>query len=280
MFTKNTLLMSAMIAASFALAGCNDSSSSSTQSGQGDISLNLEEAWDAEKNVTYDVVATNDGDPGKIKWLVSDDSILEITSIERGGAGARVKAKDYGTATITASIHNGNSVQSEVTVEGLSQNVFAVKASADSQTEQSSGEQGVANFAFSMPHNSGVLNAKIDFEVDGASVNTDNATVSGKGLFEVYEADGQPITWTGTSEEGNPQGYVILYAQSETPDELFYGVPAQDNLTLGEISFNVSNTEEVALKVNKVQMAGVNELLNVHQYEPSIAIDTASVLVK
>ncbi|GAM63940.1 hypothetical protein JCM19232_2350 [Vibrio ishigakensis] len=119
MFTKNTLLLSAIIAATLGLAGCNDSSSSSsTQSGEGDISLNVEESWEAEKNVTYDVVATNDGDPGKINWSVSDESILEISSIEQGGAVVRVKALDYGTATIKASIDNGNAIESEVKVEG------------------------------------------------------------------------------------------------------------------------------------------------------------------
>ncbi|GAM72358.1 hypothetical protein JCM19236_3464 [Vibrio sp. JCM 19236] len=130
MFIKNTLLLSAIIAATLGLAGCNDSSSSSsTQSGEGNISLNVEESWEAEKNITYDVVATNDGDPGKINWSVSDESILEISSIEQGGAAVRVKALDYGTATIKASIDNGNAIESEVKVEGLSQNVFAVEAS-------------------------------------------------------------------------------------------------------------------------------------------------------
>ncbi|GAM63939.1 hypothetical protein JCM19232_2349 [Vibrio ishigakensis] len=131
-----------------------------------------------------------------------------------------------------------------------------------------------------MPHNSGVLNAKIAFEVDSSSIDTGSAVVSGNGLFEVYEVDGQQITWTGTSEDGNQQGYVILYAYSDEPDALFYGVPAEEKLTLGEVSFKLadsSSAEEVSLKINKVQVAGVNELLNIHQYEPSIVTQTASV---
>ncbi|GAM56307.1 hypothetical protein JCM19231_388 [Vibrio ishigakensis] len=273
MLTKNKLLF-ALLATCFALAGCDDESAAEVS--QGNISLNVEEAWDAEKNVTYDVIASNAGDPGKINWSVSDTSVLEISSIEQGGSAIRVKALDYGSATITASISNGNTIESVVTVEGLSENVFAVKPSSTAQSTQSAEGDSFASFALTMPHSSGVLNAKVAFEVEASSLDTANSTVTGHGMFQALENDlGEQIVWTG-SDGDKQQGYVILYAVSEELGDLFYGVPAQEELTLGTINFKVSN-EDVALTITSVEVAGVNELLNVHQYEPPLVTDTASV---
>ncbi|MCG9677369.1 hypothetical protein [Vibrio sp. Isolate24] len=273
MLSNNTLFKAALVTVCLSLVGCN--LGSSDDASQGNLSLNVEEVWDAEKNMTYDISAVNTGEEGPITWSVSNESILEISSVSQDGSSIKLKALDYGTAKVVASSDNGHTAESTLVVEGLTEQVFAITSEGITTSADASGNvDSFATFAFTMPHHSGLLNAKIAFKVEG-TIDEAGSYVDGLGKFEPLSSEGSQngIVWTGESE-----GYVLLYAKSDNPGELFHGVTEEGELKLGSISLKLPQGAEQSaeLTITEVKMAGVNELINVHQFEPFVVTDSAS----
>lgn len=278
MLNKKNLFKAILVTVCFGLIGCNLDSSEEAQ--QGNLSLNVEDTWDAEKNLTYDITATSTEGKSRINWSVSDESILDITSVSQDGRSIKLKALDYGTAKIMASTSNGGTTESVIVVEGLTDQVFAITSEGIKTTGGLSGStESFATFAFTMPHHSGLLNAKIAFKVDG-SLDKEGSYAEGLGKFQSLDsADAKNgIVWTGTNE-----GYVLLYALGDDLGDLFHGVTEDDGeLKFGSIHLKLPQGSEqtVNMAITEVKMAGVNELINVHQFEPYVVTDSASVEVE